>query len=139
MKIMKERTIKELEQEISRREIPETWTDSETGLEWQTGSGNKMNWEEATEYAKDLNLNGKGWRLPTIKELFTLIDYTKHETCIKTKKLSCVSSGYWSSTAHAYNTSNAWVVHFGHGYVGSGSKTNNYYVRCVRGGSELII
>jgi len=140
MKIMSECTTEELEQEIAKRkEDQDTWIDSETGLEWQTGAGDKMNWEKATEYAKDLNLNGKGWRLPTVKELLTLVDYSKYDTCIKTKELVCVSSYYWSSTTHASYTSYAWGVNFSSGLVYDSNRTNSSYVRCVRGGSESII
>ena len=138
MKILQEYTTEELEQEIIRRnEIQETWTDPETGLEWQTGYVCEMNWEEAIKYVGELVLDGKSdWRLPTRKELFSLVSNTRIDPCIKTKKLSCVSSGYWSSTTHANNTSRAWSVYFNNGYVNNYYKTNNNYVRCVRGGSE---
>jgi len=46
-----------------------------------------------------------------------------------------VSSYYWSSTTHAYNTDYAWLVHF---YYGSGNvygdTSDSYYVHAVRGG-----
>ena len=136
MKIMNECTTKELEQEIARRNKDQgTWIDPETGLEWQTGAGDKISWEESLKYAGKLD----GWRLPTVKELITLVDYRKYDICIKTKKLSCVSSSYWSSATHAGNASRAWYVGFYSGNVGSYYKTNSNYVRCVRGGSESII
>ena len=46
--------------------------DSKTDLEWIAGSGRNMSWAEATEWAKSLEIDGSGWRLPTRKELETL-------------------------------------------------------------------
>ena len=141
MKIMNECTTKELEQEIARRkEDQDTWIDPETGLEWQTGIGCEMNWEESLKYAGELDLSGKSdWRLPTRKELLSLISDIKTRPCIKTSSLVCASSGYWSSTTFANYTSYAWSVHFSSGSVYHHDKSYNYYVRCVRGGSESII
>jgi uncharacterized protein (TIGR02145 family) len=44
------------------------------------------------------------------------------------------SSYYWSSTTYASNTSFAWYVDFYYGYVNGNYKSDNSYVRCVRGG-----
>ena len=46
--------------------------DSKTGLEWTAGSGRNMSWAEAVKWAKNLEIAGSGWRLPTRKELETL-------------------------------------------------------------------
>ena len=141
MKIMNEYTTEELEQEITRRnKDQDTWTDPETGLEWQTGAGDKISWEDAIKYAGELDLSGKSdWRLPTRKELLSLISDIKTRPCIKTSSLECSSSYYWSSTTYANSTSSAWYVDFYNGSVYDNSKSDNYYVRCVRGGSESII
>jgi len=45
------------------------------------------------------------------------------------------SNNYWSSTTNANNTDNAWIVDFNNGNVNNNNKTNNNYVRAVRGGS----
>ena len=108
-----------------------TWVDPDTNLEWQVEtSENRMTQFEAFKYAESL---GEGWRLPTIKELISLVDYERSHSSCKTNSLQNFSSYYWSSTSHAYNTSFAWVVYFGSGYVHYGYKSYNYYVRCVRG------
>ncbi len=53
-----------------------TITDNITGLMWQQDMGRKMTYKEAVEYSKKLNLAGHtDWRIPTIKELYSLIDY----------------------------------------------------------------
>jgi hypothetical protein len=46
--------------------------DSKTGLEWIAGPGRNMSWVEAGEWAKGLEIDGSGWRIPTSKELETL-------------------------------------------------------------------
>lgn len=50
-----------------------TITDNVTGLMWQKDPGEKMTWEEAAAMVKDFELAGyKDWRLPTIKELYSV-------------------------------------------------------------------
>ncbi len=51
-----------------------TITDNNTGLMWQQTPGDKMTYEEAVANASTFNLAGyTDWRLPTIKELYSLI------------------------------------------------------------------
>ncbi len=53
-----------------------TITDLITGLMWQQDPGGKMTWDEADAGAASFNLAGyTDWRLPTIKELYSLIDF----------------------------------------------------------------
>jgi hypothetical protein len=47
-------------------------TDSKTGLQWAPANGQTMNHYRAEGYVKNLNLDGGGWRLPTIAELSQL-------------------------------------------------------------------
>jgi len=79
------------------------------------------------------------WRLPTIKELKTLVDRSRiHPVVNSTVFPQTVSSHYWSSTTYAYSTDYAWRVSFYDGYDGSSNSSSNksssYYVRAVRGG-----
>ncbi len=46
-----------------------------------------------------------------------------------------ISSNYWSSSTYANNPTNAWNVNFNDGNTNANNKTNNNYVRAVRGGS----
>ena len=54
-----------------------TITDNATGLMWmQNDNGEGLNWEDALNYAENLNYAGySDWRLPNIKELQSIIDY----------------------------------------------------------------
>ncbi len=56
-----------------------TITDHNTDLMWQKtpNLGNKLTWNEAFDYADTLTVGGHAdWRLPTIKELLSLADFT---------------------------------------------------------------
>ena len=47
-----------------------TWTDLETGLNWQVEPApERMSWAAAKKYAANLDLNGGGWQLPAKDEL----------------------------------------------------------------------
>ena len=72
------------------------------------------------------------WRVPSIKELLTLIDYTKIDSA--SMLTDTLPSYYWSFTTDAASTNRAWFVHFSYGYTSLGSKINSKYVRCVRKG-----
>jgi hypothetical protein len=49
--------------------------DNETKLTWQQAAPNtSYTWAAAKTYCSTLNLNGPGWRLPTAKEIFTIVD-----------------------------------------------------------------
>lgn len=54
-----------------------TITDNVTGLMWEQHMGEKITFNEAFEKAKNSNLGGyTDWRVPTIKELYSLIQFT---------------------------------------------------------------
>ena len=46
-----------------------------------------------------------------------------------------VGSNYWSATTITSNPTNAWNVNFNNGNVNNTNKSNNLFVRAVRGGS----
>jgi len=56
-----------------------TVTDRATGLMWQQAdSGRGMDWAAALQYAETLTLAGHDdWRLPSAKELQSLVDYSR--------------------------------------------------------------
>jgi hypothetical protein len=118
-----------------------TVTDTSTGLMWQqTTSSTKMTWEQSLAYCEGLNLGGHAdWRLPTIKELQSLVDYSRDNPSINTTYFpNTVASIYWSSTTYANGTEDAWGVDFdnGYGYDYFHYKHYGYYVRAVRGGQS---
>jgi hypothetical protein len=117
----------------------ETVTDITTGLMWQKEmDGNPMNWEAAISYCKNLSLGGyNDWRLPTIQELHSIVDYSRYSPAIDIEVFpDTLSSDYWSSTTDADSSGYAWRVGFDGGFVGCVYKSASYYVRAVRTVSE---
>lgn len=59
-----------------------TISDLATGLMWQkSDDGERRDWEESLLYAENLELGGyDDWRLPNIKELQSIVDYTRSPT-----------------------------------------------------------
>lgn len=54
-----------------------TVTDLRTGLMWQQDPGDKMSWDDAVAGAATFSLAGyTDWRLPSIKELYSLMDFS---------------------------------------------------------------
>jgi len=116
--------------------------DSTTGLAWQdeyTDNGGKIKratWQDAIIYCHELSLGGKNdWRLPNIRELKSIVDTTKYNSAINSVFTNVSSSNYWSATTLASDSSNAWNVSFSYGDDYWNSKTDEYYIRCVRGGA----
>ena len=70
--------------------------DSKTGLEWVAGPGRNMSWNEAKEWAKSLEIDGGGWRMPTRKELETLYQDGKGKRNM-TRLLETAAWWVWSA------------------------------------------
>jgi hypothetical protein len=116
--------------------------DKETRLVWERSpSLTTTDWYTAINTAYARNLAGrKGWRLPTIEELASLVDTTQSDPALPSDHPfnNVQSSDYWSSTTYATNNDNAWYVYFGPGSLNSFNKTGRpQYVWCVRGGQGL--
>ena len=105
--------------------------DTISGLEWKAEAAERMTWDKAIEYAESL---GNNWKLPTIEELTTLIDYSRIAPA--TTFPSHESNHFWSSSVYAGSTSLAWYVAFDYGHVDGHDKYYGYRVRCVRRGPQ---
>ena len=113
-----------------------TVTDNVTGLMWQQEDDDTTRtWDDAISYCNDLTLGGySDWRLPSKKELISIVDYGTYMPSIDTTYFPGTNASYyWSCTASASNSSDAWSVGFSSGGVYYGQSSNSY-VRCVRGG-----
>ncbi len=117
-----------------------TITDNLTHLIWQkVPNANATTWENALQYAEALSLAGKDdWRLPNIKELHSLNDEKLFNPSVDTKLFPLVGiKKYWSSTSLPNQTTKAWYLDTQFGITTYDTKTNNNFVLCVRGKSEL--
>ncbi len=114
-----------------------TITDTTTGLMWQQETAGPMPWEKA--YSSSLFLGGHNdWREPTIKELQSIVEYTRFNPAIDTTAFPGTKSCfYWSSSTCASNTYDVWCVYFASGYISHSHKSSSYYVRAVRGGNDI--
>jgi PKD repeat protein len=119
-----------------------TVTDTFTGLMWQQETpDNLMTWEQALSYCENSNLAGyTDWRLPTRKELRSLVDHSQYYPAINiTYFPETFSSFYWSSTTYASGTNSTWGVDFTNGEDSNNVnsyKYFNFHVRAVRGGQS---
>ena len=114
-----------------------TITDNATGLMWmQATADDKMNWPDALAWCENLSLAGyDDWRLPTIKEMESIVDDANEELAINVTYFpDTMSSNYWASTARAEDPAHAWHVIFSGIKYGYSYKTYTYYVRAVRRG-----
>jgi len=119
-----------------------TITDKKTGLTWQRRSyaETRLNWKQALIYCTNLKLGYfDDWRMPTVQELLTIVDYTESHPAIELLYFpDTIPSVYWSSTTVARYGNYAWGVYFGSGGTSSYSKNSKYYARAVRGGPRLF-
>lgn len=110
-----------------------TWYDGITGI-----PGDGTDTLDFITALNDANFGGHNdWRLPTIKELSTIVDSSipYPGPTINTDYFpNTVSDYYWSSTTIAGYPYSAWVVGFYLGDVYYGGKSANFYVRAVRSG-----
>jgi hypothetical protein len=113
--------------------------DKETGLVWAESPNTTTKiWDEALYYCYNLILGGrKGWRLPTVEELESLVDPNEISPALPGGHPfnNVQSSYYWSSTTYAGDTCYAWTVDMRNGGVINRHKVNHVnYIRPVRGG-----
>jgi len=106
-----------------------TVTDTDSGLMWTQVPGPATTWTGALTYAENLTLAGfSDWRLPNIKELQTLTDYTLATATTAASAVAPLNrvlfptattpaTAYWSSTALRGGgnsaPSSAWLLELG--------------------------
>lgn len=120
--------------------------DKETGLVWeQSPTTALMGWSTARIHCSQLGTGGrKGWRLPSVHELASLIDPSVVPPAGPTlppghpfANIQTSGVSYWAASTNADNPSDAWSVYFFNGSVGTvGYKNANDGVWCVRGGNN---
>ena len=137
-----------------------TVTDKTTGLIWLQDADcvGQQTWANVDTSAEVVALiNGAScenytastfndWRLPTIQELQSVLDYNYGNPAISNARgdaklttdgdafSGVQTSRYWSSSTDAVSTTYAWYVSLSSGRVGSSLKADANYVWPVRGG-----
>lgn len=118
--------------------------DKETGLVWERSPTvfNPVNpgilWSAARSQCTGRTTgNRKGWRLPSVHELASLVDPAHSFSALPPGHPFLTVSWvgyYWSASTDAGNPTVAWVVNFSFGTVDSTDKTSLNSVWCARGG-----
>ena len=118
-----------------------TVTDAATGLIWQLADSAKtMNWKQSLAYAEGLKLAGRDdWRLPSVKELQTIVDYRWAPDAVDPKKrraaidpilkLTETESWFWTGTTHIENGGGYYVC-FGQGLSARKIRATRRVRRC---------
>jgi hypothetical protein len=110
--------------------------DAKTGLSWQQAPGAKATQADATTYCAGLNLAGTGWRLPTMKELETIVDDSRFNPAIDPLFTEAMSQGAvptWSSSPlSGLEEAYGWYVTFFDGSAWYQYLVEMGEVRCVR-------
>ena len=144
----------------------ETATSKLTGLTWlrdancmathypefdndgDIGGDGMVTWQHALDFIAGINnetypLCGAGhtdWRLPSVKELQSLIDFSRSDPALGFVVVffgivhNVQNSYYWSSTTSLNYASHAWIMNMVHGYIIIDDKPSEHYVWPVRGG-----
>jgi hypothetical protein len=115
-------------------------TDRRTGLQWSQCSlgqtwdnGACQDEAQALPYAVVALVAEPGWRLPTVKELSSLVELRCSSPAINHKTFPTTATGvYWTSTRFINSDGQFWQVHFLHGEAVPEKADSAAYVRWVR-------
>jgi hypothetical protein len=102
---------------------------------------NTYRWDELTTFVSLLNSTNYGgysdWRIPTVKELESLLDLSIAEpgpTTDMTLFPNCKAGSYWTSDLDIDNPAMAWSIDFSNSLDNITATSDLLYVRAVRGG-----
>lgn len=127
-----------------------TVTDNLTGLIWLKNANcfGQKTWSDALNGCNKLNSGECGlsdgsvegdWRLPNVKELYSLLDYSEYDPALPsghpfTGVQPSSPSYYWSSTTYVFSTWGAQLVSLNYGFTAWDPKRyEGHYVWPVRG------
>jgi hypothetical protein len=116
------------------------WQRCAVGQTWNNGGcdGKEATYtqDKAVKLTSDLGGN-TDWRLPTYKELLTIVDYSQSSPATNSIVFpDAPSSFFWTATDSAVSSSLAWIVDFAYGtgvLDGHLPKNNSFSARLVRG------
>lgn len=117
-------------------------TDQATGLIWRrcregrsghdcTGGSpdTKFTHEAALAHVR----SQPGWRLPTVKELASIVDRSRREPALDPAlPLPFREFYFWTSSPYVGVAGHAWFVEFGEGTINGSPRSLTFYVRLVR-------
>lgn len=108
--------------------------DAHNALLWHplnaTDKKAKFSYEGAVEMCQNLSLGGRNWRLPSLEEMYSIVDYSFSRPTVDMKFFGSVMQRYYW-TSDTLNDAEAYVVGFKLGSVATVPKKEEAYVRCV--------
>lgn len=112
-----------------------------TELIWTAGpllDGKDLTHAEAVKAAAAVDLLGKkDWRLPTIRELLSIVDYERCEPAVDPKHFRGPYGYTWSSTLAKAPAGYAWYVNLDNGNSNRYRQDYQYRALAVRAGQQL--
>lgn len=95
----------------------------------------RVSWPQAVKYAKrQASKTGKSWRIPNIKELFSLVDTTSTSSGAKVNPATfpnTAAAPYWTSTPTTLPTNLIRTIDFKDGRTAEATRRTNF-LRLVR-------
>lgn len=125
-----------------------TVSDATTGLVWQkcsrgqnndstcSGQAESGTWQTALNYCKNLTLDNRTWRLPSLNELKSILDIGRSGgRLIDTTVFPATPANYfWSASTDITDATSAWYVGFRWGRIFIILKSALQHTRCVSSG-----
>ena len=111
--------------------------DNKTNFLWQDTKEVKTikrDFKQAVSYCKNLELDGiKGWELPNLKQLFTIVDTKKYNPTIYSEFKNITPDTYWTRRLFARGESNdAYTITFKTGSLYRRNMNDKFFLRCVK-------
>jgi hypothetical protein len=108
--------------------------DTRTKLTWQLSADvTPRDFSAASKHCASVEQAGNSdWRVPSIRELLSLVDITEPQGRIDPLFVASPATTFWSATVSAANAASAWTVSFDFGGSDVQDKGSAFRVRCVR-------
>jgi hypothetical protein len=108
--------------------------DGATGLTWYQTVSQPLTWTDAATYC---STQPGGFRVPTVKELLSLVDYTKPPnsgaaTINPVAFPNTPAAPFWTSSTLGTAPGAVWIVFFGDGETYTGPPVGTLNTFCVR-------
>ena len=115
--------------------------DENLKLEWQQKiPEGDFDWQSAANHCEKEYAGSYGWRLPTPKELLSIVDNGRYDPAINTEYFPGTNGEWFWTSADFVSTAETdkdkkWFVRFDKGFLSHKAKTESekMHVRCVRG------
>ena len=110
--------------------------DKTTSLLWADNEASQsldITYKEAQEYCSNLVIGShSNFRVPTLFELMSLIDYNRYKPAILRGFENTDNEVYWSTTPFVDDKDKNWAVNFKSGKTDIIAKSYDRHVRCVQ-------